>query len=40
MTGRVISTEQINGVSSIKLNAAAGVYVLQLNDMTQKIVVR
>ncbi|MBP5797290.1 MAG: T9SS type A sorting domain-containing protein, partial [Bacteroidales bacterium] len=40
MTGRVIATEQINGVSSIKLNAAAGVYVLQLNDKTQKIVVR
>ena len=40
MTGRVIATEQISGVSSIKLNAAAGVYVLQLNDKTQKIVVR
>ena len=40
MMGRVISTEQINGVSSIKLNAAAGVYVLQLNDKTQKIVVK
>ena len=40
MTGRVIATEQINGVSSIKLNAAAGVYVLQLNDKTQKIVVK
>ena len=40
MTGRVIATEQISGVSSIKLNAAAGVYVLQLNDKTQKIVVK
>ena len=40
MTGRVIATEQISGVSSINLNAAAGVYVLQLNDKTQKIVVR
>ena len=40
MTGRVIATEQISGVSSIKLNAAAGVYMLQLNDKTQKIVVR
>ena len=40
MTGRVIATEEINGVSSIKLNAAAGVYVLQLNDKTQKIVIK
>ena len=40
MTGRIVSTEQVNGVSSIKLNAAAGVYVLQLNDKTQKIVVK
>ena len=40
MTGRIVSSEQINGVSSIKLNAAAGVYVLQLNDKTQKIVVK
>ena len=40
MTGRVIATEQISGVSSVKLNAAAGVYVLQLNDKTQKIVVK
>ena len=40
MTGRIVSSEQVNGVSSIKLNAAAGVYVLQLNDKTQKIVVK
>ena len=40
MTGRIISSEQISGVSSIKLNAAAGVYVLQLNGNTQKIVVK
>ena len=44
MTGRVISTSQINGSSSVNLNAAAGVYVLQLtngeNVKTQKIVVR
>jgi hypothetical protein len=40
MTGRIIATEEINGVSSIKLNAAAGVYVLQLNDKTQKIVIK
>ncbi|MBP5796805.1 MAG: choice-of-anchor J domain-containing protein [Bacteroidales bacterium] len=40
MTGRVISTSQVNGMSSIKLNAAAGVYVLKLNDKTQKIVVK
>ncbi|MBP5798107.1 MAG: fibronectin type III domain-containing protein [Bacteroidales bacterium] len=40
MTGRVIAAEQINGVSNIKLNAAAGVYVLQLNDKTQKIVIK
>ena len=44
MTGRVISTNTINGVSSINLNAASGVYVLQLtngNDVkTQKIVIK
>ena len=44
MTGRVISTSQINGVSSLNLNAAAGVYVLQLTNgestKTQKIVVK
>ncbi|MBP5797665.1 MAG: chitobiase/beta-hexosaminidase C-terminal domain-containing protein [Bacteroidales bacterium] len=40
MTGRIISTSQVNGMSSIKLNAAAGVYVLRLNDKTQKIVIR
>ena len=40
MTGRVISTSQVNGISSIKLNAAAGVYVLKLNDKTQKIVLK
>ena len=40
MMGRIVITEQINGVSSIKLNAAAGVYVLRLNDKTQKIVIR
>ena len=40
MMGRVVRTEQINGMSSIKLNAAAGVYVLQLNDKTQKIVIK
>ena len=40
MTGRIISTSQVNGMSSIKLNAASGVYVLRLNDKTQKIVIR
>jgi len=40
MTGRVISTSQVNGMSNIKLNAAAGVYVLKLKDKTQKIVVK
>ena len=40
MMGRVVRTEQINGMSSIKLDAAAGVYVLQLNDKTQKIVIK
>ena len=44
MTGRVISTSQINGSSSVNLNAAAGVYVLQLTNgdsvKTQKIVVK
>ena len=40
MTGRVITTSQVNGMSSIKLNAAAGVYVLKLNDKTQKIVLK
>ena len=40
MTGRVISTSQVSGMSNIKLNAAAGVYVLKLNDKTQKIVVK
>ena len=44
MTGRIISTEQINGMAHVNVNAAAGVYVLQLtngeNTMTQKIVVK
>ena len=40
MTGRVISTSQVSGMSNIKLNAAAGVYVLKLNDKTQKIVLK
>ena len=44
MTGRVISTNTINGMGSISVDAAAGVYVLQLSHgesvKTQKIVVR
>ena len=44
MTGRIVSSEQINGIVSVNLNAAAGVYVLQLTNgsdlKTQKIVVK
>ena len=40
MTGRIVSTSQINGMSSIDIDAAGGVYVLKLNDKTQKIIVR
>ena len=44
ITGRVIRTEQVNGMSRVNLNTAAGVYVLQLTNgesvKTQKIVVK
>ena len=43
MSGRIVSTSQINGMSNVNVNAA-GVYVLQLtngeNVKTQKIVVK
>ena len=43
MTGRIVSTSQVNGMTSVNMNAA-GVYVLQLTNgsdvKTQKIVVK
>ena len=43
VTGRVVSTEQVNGAAKVNVNAA-GVYVLQLSNgesvLTQKIVVK
>ena len=40
MTGRSISSEKVNGNYNKHLNLNAGVYVLNLNGMTQKIVVK
>ena len=44
MTGRVLSTETINGNATTKVNAATGVYMLRLingnNIKTQKVVVK
>ena len=38
--GRVISTETVNGSYNKTLNLKAGLYILNLNGMTQKIVVK
>ena len=38
--GRVISTETVNGSYNKALNLKAGLYILNLNGMTQKIVVK
>ena len=44
MTGRVLSTETVNGNATTKVNAATGVYMLRLingnNSKTQKVVVK
>ena len=44
MTGRVLSTETVNGNATTKVNAATGVYMLRLingnNIKTQKVVVK
>lgn len=40
MMGRVVSTETVSGNYCKALNLRAGVYVLNLNGMTQKIVVK
>ena len=44
MTGRVVSSESVNGFSSVNVNAASGVYMLRLvngnNVKVQKVVVR
>ena len=40
MMGRVVSTETVSGNYSKALNLRAGAYVLNLNGMTQKIVVK
>ena len=44
LTGRVISSEQLNGITNININQTAGVYLLRLvngdNVMTQKVVVK
>ena len=43
MTGRVLSSEQINGSYNKSLNLSAGVYVLRLSNgnvvKTQKVVI-
>lgn len=44
MTGRIVSTETINGNATVKVNAAPGVYMLRLvngNDIkTQKVIIK
>ena len=44
LTGRVLSSEQLNGTVNVNINQAAGVYMLRLvngdNVMTQKVVVK
>lgn len=40
VAGRVISTETVNGSYNKALNLKAGVYVIKLNEMTQKVVVK
>lgn len=44
MTGRIVSTETLNGTATVKVNAAPGVYMLRLvngNDIkTQKVIIK
>ena len=40
VTGRILSSETINGSVSKDIDAAPGVYILKLNDKVQKIVIR
>lgn len=40
MTGRILSSESVTGSYNKALNLKAGVYVVKLNGMTQKIVVK
>jgi len=44
MTGRIVSTETLNGNATVKVNAAPGVYMLRLvngNDIkTQKVIIK
>ena len=40
MTGRILSNEKVSGSFCKALNFRAGVYVVKLNDMTQKMVVK
>ena len=40
VTGRVLSSESINGYCTKAIDAAPGVYILKLNDKVQKIVIR
>ena len=40
VTGRVLSSESINGSVSKAIDAAQGVYILKLNNKVQKIVIR
>lgn len=39
MLGRVVSTEIVSGSYNKALNLKAGLYIINLNGMTQKIVV-
>lgn len=39
MTGRTVSSQKVNGSFDQTLNVKAGIYMLRLNGMTQKIVV-
>jgi len=38
--GRMIASQRVNGVETIRKPDQTGVYIMKLNDMTQKIVVR
>lgn len=40
VTGRLVSTQHVNGMETIEKPAQNGVYILRLNGKTQKIVVR
>ena len=40
ITGRMIATQRIDGVETIAKPSQTGVYIMKLNDNTQKIVVR